>query len=153
MLKASRYVVQFSGCKTKYAPLAQLSTQSRRTVCRGQPRKRHLGRDEQLFSCSDQRSEDATGGEILRKHAPLAQLVEQLTLNQWVLGSSPRWCTTDLQRCKSQLARWSSGQDGGLSRRKREFDSPTGHQEFCLTAVGRNDILDLLQRCGRSSAC
>ena len=34
-------------------------------------------------------------------HAPLAQLVEQLTLNQWVLGSSPRWCT--------KLARWSSG--------------------------------------------
>ena len=27
-------------------------------------------------------------------YAPLAQLVEQLTLNQWVLGSSPRWCTT-----------------------------------------------------------
>ena len=26
-------------------------------------------------------------------NAPLAQLVEQLTLNQWVLGSSPRWCT------------------------------------------------------------
>ena len=25
-------------------------------------------------------------------YAPLAQLVEQLTLNQWVLGSSPRWC-------------------------------------------------------------
>ena len=25
------------------------------------------------------------------------------------------------------MARWSSGQDGGLSRRKREFDSPTGH--------------------------
>ena len=34
-------------------------------------------------------------------YAPLAQMVEQLTLNQWVLGSSPRWCTT--------LARWSSG--------------------------------------------
>ena len=29
-----------------------------------------------------------------RKAAPLAQLVEQLTLNQRVLGSSPRWCTT-----------------------------------------------------------
>ena len=28
-------------------------------------------------------------------YAPLAQLVEQLTLNQWVLGSSPRWCTTN----------------------------------------------------------
>ena len=25
----------------------------------------------------------------LRKNAPLAQLVEQLTLNQWVPGSSP----------------------------------------------------------------
>ena len=50
----------------------------------------------------------------------------------------------------SHPARWSSGQDGGLSRRKREFDSPTGHQEFCLTVVGRNDIVDLLQRCSRS---
>ena len=29
----------------------------------------------------------------LKKYAPLAQLVEQLTLNQWVLGSSPRRCT------------------------------------------------------------
>ena len=27
------------------------------------------------------------------KYAPLAQLVEQLTLNQWVLGSSPWRCT------------------------------------------------------------
>ena len=27
-----------------------------------------------------------------RYYAPLAQMVEQLTLNQWVLGSSPRWC-------------------------------------------------------------
>ncbi len=26
-------------------------------------------------------------------YSSLAQLVEQLTLNQWVLGSSPRWCT------------------------------------------------------------
>ena len=29
--------------------------------------------------------------------APLAQLVEQLTLNQWVRGSSPRWRTTQKQ--------------------------------------------------------
>ena len=56
---------------------------------------------------------------MCRRHAPLAQLVEQLTLNQWVLGSSPRR--------RTKMARWSSGQDGGLSRRKREFDSPTGH--------------------------
>ena len=32
-------------------------------------------------------------GVSLLNYAPLAQLVEQLTLNQWVLGSSPRWCT------------------------------------------------------------
>ena len=25
------------------------------------------------------------------------------------------------------MARWSSGQDGGLSRPNREFDSPSGH--------------------------
>ena len=31
---------------------------------------------------------------ILKGNAPLAQLVEQLTLNQWVRGSSPRRCTT-----------------------------------------------------------
>ena len=30
---------------------------------------------------------------LIIANAPLAQLVEQLTLNQWVLGSSPRWCT------------------------------------------------------------
>ena len=46
------------------------------------------------------------------KYAPLAQLVEQLTLNQWVLGSSPRWCTTffwtPVKRCV-EMARWSSG--------------------------------------------
>ena len=30
------------------------------------------------------------------------------------------------------VARWSSGQDGGLSRRKQEFDSPTGHQRHIL---------------------
>ena len=36
-----------------------------------------------------------------------------------------RSCEGDCQR--PDVARWSSGQDGGLSRRKREFDSPTGH--------------------------
>ena len=29
-----------------------------------------------------------------KAQAPLAQLVEQLTLNQLVEGSSPSWCTT-----------------------------------------------------------
>ena len=30
-------------------------------------------------------------------YAPLAQLVEHLTLNQGVRGSSPRWCTIKLK--------------------------------------------------------
>ena len=38
----------------------------------------------------------------LRKNAPLAQLVEQLTLNQWVRGSSPRRCTKK-RRAVSQI--------------------------------------------------
>ena len=31
--------------------------------------------------------------DVPKGNAPLAQLVEQLTLNQWVRGSSPRRCT------------------------------------------------------------
>jgi hypothetical protein len=31
---------------------------------------------------------------LKQKDAPLAQLAEQLTLNQWVPGSSPGGCTT-----------------------------------------------------------
>ena len=34
------------------------------------------------------------------------------------------------------VARWSSGQDGGLSRRKQEFDSPTGHHFNLIIVVG-----------------
>ena len=30
----------------------------------------------------------------------IGQLGEQLTLNQWVLGSSPRWCTKKSQQKK-----------------------------------------------------
>ena len=36
----------------------------------------------------------------------------------------------DIEKQREYVARWSSGQDGGLSRRKREFDSPTGHHLF-----------------------
>ena len=47
--------------------------------------------------------------------APLAQLVEQLTLNQWAQGSSPWRCTIQAvpkaQKLSAALflARWSSG--------------------------------------------
>ena len=40
-------------------------------------------------------------------------------------------------------ARWSSGQDSGLSRRKREFDSPTGHHRVLL----KTDIADDMPAC------
>src|SRR5919106_6059824 len=36
--------------------------------------------------------------------APLAQLAEQLTLNQWVPGSSPGGCTTEKPRLAGLLA-------------------------------------------------
>ena len=32
----------------------------------------------------------------------IGHLGEQLTLNQWVLGSSPRWCTKKIPRKKLQ---------------------------------------------------
>ena len=41
-------------------------------------------------------------------------------------------------------ARWSSGQDGGLSRLNQEFDSPTGHQRFLLTIASIRIIILLL---------
>ena len=50
-----------------------------------------------LLSSSSLFSFEGAGKTPTRKklrNAPLAQLVEQLTLDQWVLGSNPRWCTT-----------------------------------------------------------
>ena len=69
------------------APFAQLVRRPQ-AVCRCQPAKPALGHRQSNF---------ATGrGRLLPErrnpsiaHAPLAQLVEQLTLNQWVPGSSP----------------------------------------------------------------
>ena len=42
--------------------------------------------------CGDQPG-NKSPGEIKTRDAPLAQLAEQLTLNQWVPGSSPGGCT------------------------------------------------------------
>ena len=37
----------------------------------------------------------------------IGQLVEQLTLNQWALGSSPRWCTQkSTVECAKHLLRF-----------------------------------------------
>ena len=45
-------------------------------------------------------------------------------------GVPPHWVWETPNGEPKQKARWSSGQDGGLSRRKQEFDSPTGHHSF-----------------------
>ena len=47
------------------------------------------------------------------KYAPLAQLVEQLTLNQWVHGSSPWWCTRK-ERCEV----WKGLTENSLTKHK-----------------------------------
>ena len=46
----------------------------------------------------------ANRGETLT-HALLAQLVEQLTLNQRAQGSSPWWCTSDLKKSLKKTQR------------------------------------------------
>ncbi len=43
---------------------------------------------------------------------------------------------------EDRTARWSSGQDGGLSRRKREFDSPTGHHYKGKLGFNRRDPVE-----------
>ena len=60
-----------------------------------------IGRCRLLFSiCWDRLPGASAFGRRILIYAPLAQLVEQLTLNQWVLGSSPRWRTKDsLAQC------------------------------------------------------
>ena len=60
-------------------------------------------------------------------NAPLAQLVEQLTLNQWVLGSSPRWCTKEC-----------------LTRKCRAF--------FCCSILRRHDLVHRRRYSNRAAA-
>src|SRR5699024_4270593 len=54
-------------------------------------------------------------------HAPLAQLVEQLTLNQWAQGSSPWRCTTSTKsepfsnRRRVRIFRFLRGVESGSS--------------------------------------
>ena len=67
------------------------------------------------------------------KNAPLAQLVEQLTLNQWVLGSSPRWCTKRLvgQAVKTPPSHGGIG-SSILPRVTRELKRMTGSSKIKL---------------------
>ena len=70
----------------EYAPLAQVVHEPKR-ACPEQPRSGAWRRAEQLLATERSRKCLAEG--VARIDAPLAQLVEQLTLNQWVPGSSP----------------------------------------------------------------
>ena len=40
-----------------------------------------------------------------------------------------------------KVAGWSSGEDGGLSRRKQEFDSPTGHHKIKKDVEAKGTLL------------
>ena len=94
-------------------------------------------------------------------YAPLAQLVEQLTLNQWVLGSSPRWCTTKYlaQSCgvffycmflRELLFPCTSGDENGLVRgqeQKRKSRKTSGGKFFGFLLFllnGGNNTIGLL---------
>ena len=44
------------------------------------------------------------------------------------------------------MARWSSGYDGGLSRRKHGFDSRTGHQ----ISLDKSKIADIILTVGKT---
>ncbi len=72
----------------RLAPLAQLVRSPAGECVEGQPAKRALRpeasnflRPENILAESQEK--------LNKRNAPLAQLVEQLTLNQWVPGSSP----------------------------------------------------------------
>jgi hypothetical protein len=61
---------------------------------------------------------------VLESFAPMAQLVEQLTLNQWVPGSSPGGCT--------------NGEEGSEAPRPRRFAiSSGGRCPACPDVLGR----------------
>ena len=53
------------------------------------------GRPPGKISCRRHKAQNTLRSVLV--YAPLAQMVEQLTLNQWVLGSSPRWCTKNAE--------------------------------------------------------
>ena len=83
-----RFNVQFWGCKCPPGKWREKREEWREKVSAKPTDLNHVRRTYRNYSLftitySLERSE----------YAPLAQLVEQLTLNQWVLGSSPCRCT------------------------------------------------------------
>ena len=83
-------------------------------------------------------------------YAPLAQLVEQLTLNQWVLGSSPRWCTKKSRNecCGFFVAPFPSGRT--RTSRKRSCSS---RGDWSLNSVRRTEFLTRPLMVHQSTRC
>ena len=62
----------------------------------------------------------------------MAQLVEQLTLNQWVPGSSPGGCTSH-----AEVAELADALDSksSLAQTKWGFDSPLRHKRILVALI------------------
>ena len=82
-------------------------------------------------------------------HAPLAQLVEQLTLNQWAAGSSPSRCTKNkidsfdyrFYFCFEPLIEGFEGREvGGIYRRQN-----SGYPLFSVRVRPRRESLKVHQ--------
>ena len=74
-------------------------------------------------------------GPEIAYYAPLAQLVEQLTLNQWVLGSSPRWCTIKAKRYRCHW-RKASGINRFRAFFARKFTNDSIDANHCFPLTG-----------------
>ena len=69
------------------------------------------------------------------KFAPLAQLVEQLTLNQWVPGSNPWRCTSRQCRLPNKLLKKLSNKSVFLTQRVHPFPFRTRKLSFAVPKI------------------
>ena len=91
----------------------------------------------------------ARHGHHQRPHGPLAQLAEQLTLNQWVRGSSP-WRVTQLSPHRAPVAHGNSCSRAGAKTAKRRQGSAAAGccVRCCSGTAGRNSPFDKLRANG-----
>ena len=84
----------------------------------------------------------------MQNFAPLAQLVEHLTLNQGVRGSSPRWCTIRLVGQAVKTLASHAGHMGSSPIRvtsfqlfEKIFDLPIDFIFLCVILYMSGDIM------------
>ena len=61
----------------------------------------------------------------------IGQLGEQLTLNQWVLGSSPRWCTKNTATSVAVFF-YAPSPSGRAHASRKRLHSPRGDRSLIL---------------------